>query len=72
MRSGMLVPVLTPLAAQLSSPLGPALAVGFGFLVATFGHLIKSRPVILLGLLMIAGVSAYVAFVWGGLTHGPR
>ena len=63
----MLVRVLTYLAAQIASPVGPAIAVGFGFVLATFGHIIKSRLLILLGLAIIAGVSGYVAFVWGGL-----
>jgi hypothetical protein len=44
------------------SPLGWFLAVAFGFVVATFGHIIKSRLVILVGLAIIAGVSAYVSF----------
>jgi hypothetical protein len=66
----MLVRVLTCLAATVSSPLGPALAVGFGFVLAAFGHIIKSRLLILLGLAIIAGVSGYVSFVWGGVAHG--
>jgi hypothetical protein len=45
------------------SPLGPFLAVGFGFVLAAFGHIIKSRLVILLGLAIIAGVSVYVSFI---------
>ena len=61
--SEMLVPVPTCLAAAVMSPLGPFLAVAFGFVVATFGHIVKSRLLILLGLVIIAGVSAYVAFV---------
>jgi hypothetical protein len=59
----MLVPVLVCLATAVTSPLGPFLAVGLGFLVATFGHIIKSRLLILLGLIVIAGVSAYISFV---------
>jgi hypothetical protein len=55
--------MVTILAAQVSSPLGPALAVGFGFVLASFGHIIKSRLLILTGLVIIGGVSAYVAFV---------
>ncbi|MDQ6778741.1 MAG: hypothetical protein M3071_21525 [Actinomycetota bacterium] len=45
------------------SPLGWFLAVAFGFVVAAFGHIVKSRIVILVGLAIIAGVSAYVSFV---------
>jgi hypothetical protein len=55
--------VLAYLPVAVVSPLGPFLAVAFGFVVATFGHIIKSRLVILLGLLIIGGVSAYVSFV---------
>ena len=62
-RSEMLVRVLTCLAAAAGSPLGPFLAVAFGFVLATFGHIIKSRLLILLGLVIIAGMSAYVSFV---------
>ena len=59
----MLVPVLISLATAVTSPLGPFLAVGFGFVLAAFGHIIKSRLLILLGLIIIAGVSIYVSFV---------
>lgn len=59
----MLVCVLTCLAAAAVDPLAPFLAIGFGFVTAAFGHIIKSRLVILLGLAIIAGVSAYVSFV---------
>jgi hypothetical protein len=61
--SEMLVPVLGTLATAVTSPLGPFLAVAFGFVVAAFGHIIKSRLLILLGLIVIAGVSIYVSFV---------
>ncbi|HEY2161543.1 MAG TPA: hypothetical protein VGH24_09575 [Solirubrobacteraceae bacterium] len=63
----MLVRVIAYAAAQIT-PVGPALAVGFGFVLATFGHIIRSRLLILLGLLIIGGVSAYITFVWGGLS----
>jgi hypothetical protein len=59
----MLVPVFSYLAAAAMSPLGPFLAVASGFVIATFGHIIKSRLVVVLGLLIIAGVSVYVSFV---------
>jgi hypothetical protein len=61
--SEMLMRVLTALAAGVSSPLGPFLVVASGFVIAAFGHIIKSRLLILLGLVIIAGVSAYVSFV---------
>jgi hypothetical protein len=59
----MLVCVHPYLIAAAESPLGPFLAVAFGFVVAVFGHIVKSRLLILLGLVIIAGVSAYVSFV---------
>jgi hypothetical protein len=34
-----------------------------GFLIGTFGHIIKSRTMILTGLVVIGLVSAYFAFV---------
>lgn len=55
--------MITCLASAVLSPLGPFLAVAFGFALAAFGHLIKSRWIILLGLVIIAGVSVYVSFV---------
>jgi hypothetical protein len=59
----MLPRVLTWLLAQVSSPFGPFLAVASGFVIAAFGHIIKSRLLILAGLVIIAGVSAYISFV---------
>jgi hypothetical protein len=61
--SGMLVRVLSCLPAAVVSPTGPFLAVAFGFVLATFGHIIKSRLVIVLGLAIIGGMSVYVSFV---------
>jgi hypothetical protein len=60
----MLAYVLIVLAAGHSSQLGlfSALLV-VGVVIAVFGHIISSRPVILAGLLMIGGVSAYFSFV---------
>ncbi len=37
--------------------------LAFGVIVATFGHIIKSRTLIIAGLLVIALVSAYFSFV---------
>jgi hypothetical protein len=34
-----------------------------GLIVALFGHIIHSRPLIVTGLVVIAGVSAYFSFV---------
>jgi hypothetical protein len=56
------VPVLQ-LAVQ-SSHVGPLMAaLGFGLVVGVFGHLIRSRTVIVTGILIIGLVSAYFAFV---------
>jgi hypothetical protein len=53
---------LIPLAA--ATTVGPfAAAMAVGFLVGVFGHVIKSRLLILTGILIVGGVSAYVAFV---------
>jgi hypothetical protein len=56
------VPILQ-LAAQ-SSPVAPLVAaLGFGLVVGVFGHLIQSRVLIVTGILIIGGVSAYFTFV---------
>jgi hypothetical protein len=45
------------------SSVGPYAAVmGFGFLVGVYGHVIKSRLLILTGILMVGGISAYFVF----------
>jgi hypothetical protein len=61
--SEMLVSVLTCLAAAGKVAAGPFLAMAGGFVVATFGHIIKSRLLIVLGLVLIAGVSLYALWV---------
>ena len=40
-----------------------SIALAIGLVIAVFGHIIKSRPLILLGLLVIGLVSAYFSFV---------
>jgi hypothetical protein len=58
------VAILLPLAA--STNLGPyAVAMGVGFLIGVFGHIIRSRTLILTGILIVGLVSAYFAFVVG-------
>jgi hypothetical protein len=47
--------LLAPLASAGYPPYLIVMAVGF--LVGTFGHIIKSRPVILLGIALIGGSS---------------
>jgi hypothetical protein len=56
--------VATLILAAVSDKLGPyAAAMGFGFLIGVFGHVIKSRPLILTGILIVGVISAYFAFV---------
>jgi hypothetical protein len=33
--------------------------LGLGFVVGVFGHIIKSRPVIILGILLVGAISTY-------------
>jgi hypothetical protein len=45
------------------SSVGPFAAVmGFGFLIGVYGHVIKSRLLILTGILIVGLVSAYFLF----------
>lgn len=47
----------------VSTSVGPYAAVmAFGFVVGVFGHVIRSRLLIMTGILIVGGVSAYVAF----------
>ena len=39
-----------------------AAAMGVGFLIGVFGHVIKSRLLILTGIAIVGAASAYVAF----------
>ncbi|MEA2197018.1 MAG: hypothetical protein QOJ25_1069 [Solirubrobacteraceae bacterium] len=61
--SEMLVSMLSVLAAAGRIAAGPFLAMAGGFVVATFGHIIKSRVLIVFGLAVIAGVSVYALYV---------
>jgi uncharacterized membrane protein (UPF0136 family) len=55
--------VLDPATAVRSSHLGLfAAAIAFGFVIGVFGHIIRSRPLIIMGILVIGGVSAYYVF----------
>jgi hypothetical protein len=45
-----------------------AIAMGAGFLIGVFGHIIKSRTLILIGILIVGLVSAYFAFVVAKVT----
>jgi hypothetical protein len=55
------VTYLIPAAAPTSvAPYAVAMAVGF--LIGVFGHINKSRPLIIAGILIVGVVSAYIAF----------
>lgn len=52
--------------AALSTRVGPWAAVmAAGFIVGIFGHISRSRLLIVTGILIVGGVSAYFAF-WVG------
>jgi hypothetical protein len=58
---------LLPLLAAATSPGPYAVAIGVGFVVGVYGHVIHSRTLILMGILIVGGVSAYFAFGVGKL-----
>jgi hypothetical protein len=60
------VVILVP-AALPSSPGPYAVVMAIGFLIGIYGHLIRSRTLILTGILMVGVVSAIFAFVVGKL-----
>jgi hypothetical protein len=54
--------------AAATSPGPYAVAIGVGFVIGVYGHVIHSRTVILVGILIVALVSAYFAFGVGKLS----
>jgi hypothetical protein len=61
------VAILVP--AVVSTGVGAYAAVmGFGFLIGAYGHVIKSRTLILTGILIVGAVSAYFAFAVAKVT----
>ena len=49
--------------AAVSDKAGPyAVVMGVGFLIGVYGHVIKSRTLILIGIALVGGVSAYFVF----------
>jgi hypothetical protein len=57
---------MLPIAASTS--VGPyAVAIAFGFVIGAYGHLSHSRTLILTGIVIVGGVSAYFAFGVGKL-----
>jgi hypothetical protein len=60
---------LIPVLAAVTDKLGPyAIVMGVGFLVGVYGHVIKSRTLILIGIALVGGVSAYFAFFVAKIT----
>ena len=59
----------TLLLAAVTDKVGPyAIVMGVGFLVGVYGHVIKSRTLILIGIALVGGVSAYFAFFVAKIT----
>jgi hypothetical protein len=56
------------LAAVTDSAAPYAIAMGVGFAIGVYGHIIKSRPVILTGILIVGALSAYFAFAVAKIT----
>jgi hypothetical protein len=55
--------VATSVLAAVTDKLGPyAVVMGVGFLIGVYGHVIKSRTLILIGIALVGGVSAYFVF----------
>ena len=54
--------------AASTSPGPYAVAIGIGFVVGVYGHVIHSRTLILTGILIVGAVSAYFAFGVGKLS----
>ncbi len=55
--------------AAVTDKLGPYAAVmGGGFLIGVYGHVIKSRTLILIGIAMVGLVSAYFTFFVAKIT----
>jgi hypothetical protein len=49
--------------AAVSDKLGPyAIVLGVGFVIGVYGHVIKSRTLIVTGIVMVGVVSAYFTF----------
>jgi hypothetical protein len=64
----MLAPAMIVVAAQASHLTLFEIALVIGLLIGIFGHIIKSRALIITGILLIGAVSAYFSFV---LQPGP-
>lgn len=55
--------MLLPFASQQSQLHAFVAVLVLGLVIAVFGHIIRSRTLILTGLIVIGGVSAYFAWV---------
>jgi hypothetical protein len=51
------------LGAQTSHVAPFAAVLALGFIIGVVGHIIRSRPLIIMGILVVGAVSAYFAFV---------
>ena len=51
------------LGAQTSHVAPYAAVLAFGFIIGVIGHIVRSRPLIIMGILVVGAVSAYFAFV---------
>ncbi|MHB1569259.1 MAG: hypothetical protein ACYCXW_22240 [Solirubrobacteraceae bacterium] len=55
---------MAPLLAFSSSQLHAVLAaLAVGMLIGIFGHVIRSRPLIVVGILIVGGVSVWFSFI---------
>ena len=55
--------MLPPIPASAPTSVTPyAVAMAVGFLVGVIGHINKSRPLIVAGIIIVGAVSAYVLF----------
>jgi hypothetical protein len=55
--------VLLPIASQQSQLHAIVAVLIFGLVIGVFGHIVRSRTLVLTGILIIGGVSAYFAWV---------
>jgi hypothetical protein len=58
---------IAPLAALSSNPGPYAAVIAVGFLIGIYGHIARTRILIVAGILIVGTVSGYFAFVVGKL-----
>jgi hypothetical protein len=60
--------MLSMLPLAVTTSIGPwAAGMGLGFLIGIAGHVIRSVLLVLIGILIVGGISIYFAFVVGRL-----